>query len=76
MPSSVHLTRFPEPDPGLGRPDLEAAVDVVRRAVTLCLAVRNTAGVRVRQPLARAVVRAPAPMLAGLPAFARTSPTS
>jgi isoleucyl-tRNA synthetase len=52
------------------RPDLDAAVDFVRRAVTLGLAVRNAAGVRVRQPLARAVVRAPAPMLAWLPAFA------
>ena len=70
LPSSVHLTRFPEPDPGLVRPDLDAAVDFVRRAVTLGLAVRNAAGVRVRQPLARAVVRAPAPMLAWLPAFA------
>ena len=70
MPSSVHLTRYPEPDPGLVRPDLEAAVDFVRRAVTLGLAVRNAAGVPVRQPLARAVVRAPAPLLAWLPAFA------
>ena len=70
MPTSVHLTRFPEPDPGLVRPDLDAAVDVVRRAVTLGLAVRHAAGVRVRQPLARAVVQAPAPLLAGLPAFA------
>ena len=70
MPPSVHLTRFPEPDPGLVRPDLDAAVDFVRRAVTLGLAVRNAAGVRVRQPLARAVVQAPAPMLAWLPAFA------
>ena len=63
LPSSVHLTGFPEPHPGLVRPDLDAAVAFVRRAVTLGLAVRNAAGVRVRQPLARAVVWAPAPML-------------
>jgi isoleucyl-tRNA synthetase len=70
MPPSVHLTRFPEADPSLERPDLDAAVAFVRRAATLGLAVRNAAGVRVRQPLARAVVRGPASLVGWLPTFA------
>src|SRR4030095_13335114 len=60
MAPSVHLTRFPETDPRLERPDLDAAVAFVRRAATLGLAVRNAAGVRVRQPLAPAGGRGPA----------------
>jgi isoleucyl-tRNA synthetase len=60
-PSSVHLTRFPEPDPAREMPALEAGVAVVRRALRLGLSVRNAAGVPVRQPLARAVVRGPVP---------------
>jgi isoleucyl-tRNA synthetase len=53
---SVHLTDFPEPDPERADPDLEAAMAAVRRAVELGRAARARAGVKVRQPLRRAVV--------------------
>ncbi|MBI1734679.1 MAG: isoleucine--tRNA ligase [Candidatus Rokubacteria bacterium] len=61
-PVSVHLTAFPEPDPALEDADLEIGVAFVRRALSVGLAARNAAGVKVRQPLGRAVVIAPAGM--------------
>ena len=53
-PDSVHLTRWPDAELGVHRSaDLEAAMDVVRRAVELSRTLRGQAGLRLRQPLAR-----------------------
>ena len=56
--TSVHLAAFPS---SRGRTDgeLAAAMDAVRRAVSLARAAREEAGLRVRQPLARMRLAAP-----------------
>ena len=56
MPDSVHLRDFPEPDPDLRDPGLEAAMEATRRTVELGRASRAQAKVKVRQPLSKAVV--------------------
>ncbi len=56
QPDSVHLRDFPEPDPGLADPDLEAAMEAVRLTVELGRAARAQAKAKVRQPLRRAVI--------------------
>jgi isoleucyl-tRNA synthetase len=53
---SVHLADFPEPDAARSDPDLEARVGAVLRAVELGRAARAQAGVKVRQPLSKAVI--------------------
>ncbi|MFN3338029.1 MAG: class I tRNA ligase family protein, partial [Thermomicrobium sp.] len=55
-PESVHLTDYPEADPA--KVDLQLIQDMnwLLRAVELGRAARNKAGVKVRQPLARAIV--------------------
>jgi len=53
---SVHLRDFPELDPALADPNLEAAMDAVRLTVELGRAARAQAKVKVRQPLRRAVI--------------------
>lgn len=58
-PESVHLTDFPVLDPGLIDPALDEAMAVARQIVSLGHQVRTAAKVRVRQPLARAVVHVP-----------------
>jgi isoleucyl-tRNA synthetase len=58
-PVSLHLTRFPEPDPARARPDLEADVEAARRVLRVGLAARNTARLKVRKPLGRALLVAP-----------------
>jgi len=55
-PDSVHLRDFPELDPALADPELEAAMDAVRLTVELGRAARAQAKVKVRQPLRRAVI--------------------
>jgi isoleucyl-tRNA synthetase len=60
-PDSVHLSDFPEPDAARSDPALEARVDAVRRAVELGRAARAQAGVKVRQPLRKAVIVAQGP---------------
>jgi isoleucyl-tRNA synthetase len=55
-PDSVHLLDFPEPAPALEDDDLELGMEAVRRAVELGRAARAQAGVKVRQPLRKAVV--------------------
>jgi isoleucyl-tRNA synthetase len=57
--SSVHLERFPVPR-GVRDTGLEAAMDVVRRLASLARSARESAGLRVRQPLARMRVAVPA----------------
>jgi isoleucyl-tRNA synthetase len=56
QPDSVHLRDFPEPDPALADPELEAAMEAVRLTVELGRAARAQAKVKVRQPLRRAVI--------------------
>ncbi len=55
-PDSVHLRDFPEPDPALADPELEAAMEAVRRTVELGRAARAQAKIKIRQPLRRAVI--------------------
>ncbi len=57
--SSVHLAAFPE-DRGRSDPELEAAMDMVRRLASMARAARERAGLRVRQPLAAMRVAMPA----------------
>ncbi|MBF8290198.1 MAG: Isoleucyl-tRNA synthetase, partial [Chloroflexi bacterium] len=53
-PDSVHLTRFPTAELAPLRDDaLEAAMDLARRSVDLVRTLRGSAGLKVRQPLAR-----------------------
>jgi isoleucyl-tRNA synthetase len=56
LPDSVHLTDYPEPDPALRDPDLERAMAAVRRTVELGRAGRAQSGIKMRQPLSRAVI--------------------
>ncbi len=53
--TSVHLTRYPEPE-GRVDPELESAMDLARRLAGLGRAAREAAGIRVRQPLRRLYV--------------------
>lgn len=57
---SVHLVDWPAADPGRRDESLEAAMDVARRLTSLGRAARAEAGVKVRQPLARALAFLPA----------------
>jgi isoleucyl-tRNA synthetase len=53
-PPSVHLTRWPASEvESFREPALEASMTVARRAVDLARTLRGTAGLKVRQPLAR-----------------------
>jgi isoleucyl-tRNA synthetase len=56
LPDSVHLRDFPESDPALADPDLEAGMEAVRLTVELGRAARAQAKAKVRQPLRRAVI--------------------
>ncbi|MGH2963530.1 MAG: class I tRNA ligase family protein, partial [Solirubrobacterales bacterium] len=55
-PDSVHLLDYPEPDESLADADLELGMEAARRAVELGRAARSQAGVKVRQPLRKAVI--------------------
>jgi isoleucyl-tRNA synthetase len=68
-PASIHLTRFPEPDRALVKPALEAEVDAARRALSVGLAARNAARLKVRTPLGRALLAAPVDIVRGVRAF-------
>ncbi len=56
---SVHLADWPEPQESLIDRDLEAQMELARRLTSLGRAARSEAGVKVRQPLARALVFLP-----------------
>jgi isoleucyl-tRNA synthetase len=56
---SVHLADWPSADPALVDADLEAGMALARRLSSLGRAARAEAGVKVRQPLARALVYLP-----------------
>src|SRR5690606_33708580 len=53
---SVHLADYPLPAEALRDPELEAGVEAALRAIELGRAARAAAKVKVRQPLARAVI--------------------
>jgi isoleucyl-tRNA synthetase len=55
-PDSVHLADHPEPEDELVDPGLEAGVEAALRAIELGRAARAAAGVKVRQPLRKAVI--------------------
>jgi isoleucyl-tRNA synthetase len=57
-PDSVHLAAWPVPDPGLIDERLSAQMALARRLVELGRSARSSAVVRIRQPLARALVSA------------------
>ncbi len=57
---SVHLSDWPEPNHAQADDDLRQRMGLVRRLVTLGRSARTEAKVRVRQPLARALVVLPA----------------
>ncbi len=57
--TSVHLARFPQAR-AYREPDLEAAMDAVRRLASLARAARQAGRLNVRQPLARMQVAVPA----------------
>jgi isoleucyl-tRNA synthetase len=58
--ASVHLADWPVAAPEARDPALEASMEVARRLSSLGRAARADAGVKVRQPLARALVFLPA----------------
>ena len=57
---SVHLADWPVADTALVDPELEAQMALARRLTSLGRAARSEASVKVRQPLARALVFLPA----------------
>ncbi len=57
---SVHLADWPAADTALVDPELEAQMALARRLTSLGRAARSEASVKVRQPLARALVFLPA----------------
>jgi isoleucyl-tRNA synthetase len=58
-PASVHLTDFPVPDPAVEDREAEAGMVLVRRVLSVGLAARSSTKLKVRQPLARALVVVP-----------------
>ena len=57
---SVHLADWPSADPAAVNAELESRMEVAREIVTLGRAARSEAGIKVRQPLRRALVFLPA----------------
>ena len=57
---SVHLASYVRPDPFAAQPALDEAMSEIRALSTLARAARETAGVKVRQPLGRLVCVTPA----------------
>jgi isoleucyl-tRNA synthetase len=56
LPESVHLARWPEADASAIDSDVERRMDLVREIASLGLAARAAEKIKVRQPLAEAVV--------------------
>ncbi|MEV6342974.1 isoleucine--tRNA ligase [Actinoplanes sp. NPDC051851] len=65
-PESVHLAAFPVADPALIAPGLSAQMATTRRLVELGRAARAESGMKVRQPLSRALVSGGADLSADL----------
>ena len=58
-PLSVHMTDWPKPDSAWKDDDLIASVNILQKVVGLGRAARESSRIRVRQPLARLLVRVP-----------------
>lgn len=58
-PESVHLATWPEPNTGLIDPDLSSGVATARALAEAGRAARTSSGIRIRQPLRRALVGLP-----------------
>jgi isoleucyl-tRNA synthetase len=58
-PLSVHMTEWPSARPERRDRELLAEIEIVQRVVGLGRAARNTSRLKVRQPLARMLVRVP-----------------
>jgi isoleucyl-tRNA synthetase len=65
-PDSVHLVDWPAPDRAAADPALSAAMAEVRRLVGLGRQARAEARVKIRQPLARALITVPDRVRAGV----------
>jgi isoleucyl-tRNA synthetase len=65
-PDSVHLTGWPESDPGMVDATLEADMQLAREVVRLARNLREQHRVRVRQPLSSLTIAAPHPLPAEL----------
>jgi isoleucyl-tRNA synthetase len=59
------MTDWPKPDPAWKDDDLIASVDILQKVVGLGRAARESSRIRVRQPLARLLVRVPTDSHAG-----------
>ncbi|MGH2786741.1 MAG: isoleucine--tRNA ligase [Actinomycetota bacterium] len=68
-PDSVHLADWPEPDAARADGELRRRMELVRRLVSLGRSARVDAGVRVRQPLPRALVVLPRTEIADFTGF-------
>jgi isoleucyl-tRNA synthetase len=68
-PDSVHLADWPEPDGARADGELRRRMELVRRLVSLGRSARVDAGVRVRQPLPRALVVLPSTEIADFTGF-------
>lgn len=69
LPESVHMTDFPTPSPALEDLRLESGMAFIRQVVSLGLAARSQAGIKVRQPLGRAIIHAPQSLITWLKDF-------
>jgi isoleucyl-tRNA synthetase len=58
-PDSVHLATWPEPQPNLVDTALSRQMNLARQLVEIGRAARAASGIKVRQPLSRALVAAP-----------------
>ena len=65
-PDSVHLADWPAPGTARRDPELSAAMAEVRRLVGLGRQARTEAKLKVRQPLARALISVPDPVRTGV----------
>jgi len=59
LPESIHMNRWPKPDPMWKNPTLEEAMEVAREVVEASAKVRQRAGLKLRQPVKRLYLRIP-----------------
>ncbi|NOY88222.1 MAG: isoleucine--tRNA ligase [FCB group bacterium] len=59
LPLSVHISSYPQPDDSLIDKELEEKMDIVEKIVSLGRSARSRKNLKVRQPLARILVKCP-----------------
>ncbi|MCU0799850.1 MAG: isoleucine--tRNA ligase [Candidatus Thermoplasmatota archaeon] len=69
---SVHFEPFPEARAGTHDEDLGPAMELVKKIVDLGRAARGLRNIKTRQPLARAVIKGPEPLVEGLLSMIRS----